>query len=154
MKELHGAASATVAAPIERCFEFLGAVEDYPDWYPETVRSVEVVERDGEGRAVKARATLHVALGPLVRDFRLLLAVSRQPPGRIALTRIAHDRTDREEFEVSWRLREGAQTSEGAQTEIGVTLDANLSVPRLLPVGGLGEGVAQGFVSAAARALR
>lgn len=147
MKELDGSASATVAAPVAQAFELLAAVERYPVWAPDLVRGVEVVERDPDGRASKARATLHVSLGPLTRDFNLLLDVAPDPPRSVRLTRIPHDARDPEEFRVIWRLREGAQT------QIELAVKANLSVPRLLPVSGIGDGLAQGFVDAAARAL-
>ena len=38
--------------------------------------------------------------------------------------------------------------------EIGLDLAASLDVPRLLPVGGIGEAMAEGFVAAAANQLR
>ncbi len=57
-------------------------------------------------------------------------------------------RGDREQFSVTWHVRE----AEGG-AEIDLALDANLSVPRLVPLGGIGNGVARGFVDAAARAL-
>jgi hypothetical protein len=147
MKELHGSATAHVAAPIEECLALLQAVDRYPSWYPEVVKGAEVVERDADGAPAKARTTLHVSHGPLVRDFRLLLAVGVQRPGTVTLTRVPHGPSDQEAFEVTWRLadREG--------TRIELVLDANLSVPRLIPLGGIGDAMAQGFVAAAARAL-
>jgi hypothetical protein len=103
------------------------------------------VERGDDGLPVKARASLHVAHGPLTRDFRLLLDVHCEPLRLVRLSRVPHDRADPEQFQVTWRLREG--------TEIELELAANLSVPRFLPVGGIGEALASGFVAAAARAL-
>jgi hypothetical protein len=147
MKELHGTASSAVAAPIERCFELLAAVEGYPSWYSDVVRDAAVLERDQEGRPVKARARLHVAAGPLVRDFDLLLAVSTVLPTLVRLARIPHDASDHEQFDVTWRLEDRGDT------RIQLALDATLSVPRLLPIGGIGDSMADGFVRAAARAL-
>lgn len=144
MKELHGQASTRVAASPEESFALLAAVEDYPAWYPEVVRRVELIERSTNGLPAKARAQLHVAYGPLVRDFNLLLAVDAQRPGRVTLTRIPHDSSDPERFEVTWRIDPG---------QVNVELRANLSVPRLLPVGGIGESIASGFAGAAAAAL-
>jgi hypothetical protein len=147
MKELHGAARANVAASLERCFELLQAVERYPSWYPEVVKAVEVVERDGEGRPGKARVVLHMSYGPLVKDFRLLMAVHLERLRVVRLTRLPHEPPDPEQFEVTWRLRDGPGT------RIELELNASLSVPRFLPVGGVGDGLANGFVAAAARAL-
>jgi ribosome-associated toxin RatA of RatAB toxin-antitoxin module len=147
MKQLQGNSSASVSAPIERCFALLYAVETYPAWYPEVVRDAEVLERKEDGGPSKARAQLHVSAGPLVQDFKLLLAVTAEPLRAVTLTRIAHDASDSEEFEVSWRLEQAGQT------RIQLDLHANLSVPRFLPLGGIGDSLARGFVEAAARAL-
>jgi ribosome-associated toxin RatA of RatAB toxin-antitoxin module len=147
MKELHGSASASVAAPIEACFALVEAVDRYPSWYPDVVRDAEIVGRDDEGHPTKTRATLHASVGPIVKDFRLLLAVTAERFSTVKLARIPHDSSDPERFEVIWRLQQGGET------RIHLTLDANLSVPRLVPVGGIGDSMAAGFVAAAAAAL-
>lgn len=148
MKELHGAANATVDAPAEECFTLLEAFDHYPSWYPEVVRVAEVVDRDDDGRPTTARTALHVAHGPLVKDFDLLLAIRLERPRIVKLTRIPHGPSDPEQFDVMWRIESAA----GA-TRIALALDANLSVPRFVPLGGVGDSMAQGFVSAARRAL-
>jgi hypothetical protein len=146
VKQLHGNAALEVAAPAAACLALFEAVERYPDWYPDVVRRVVVVEQDAGGRPSQARAALHVAYGPLVRDFDLLLAVRAQPP-TVTLDRVPHHPGDREQFRVTWRA------TDGPRTRIELELDANLSVPRLVPVGGVGDGLARGFVDAAAREL-
>jgi ribosome-associated toxin RatA of RatAB toxin-antitoxin module len=148
VKELNGTASQAVGATIEECYRFLEEVERYPSWHPEVVRQVEVVERDGGGRPAKAHTKLHVARGPLVKDFDLLMDVVTQRPESIVLTRIPHDPSDHERFEVRWRLRE-----QGAGTTIRLDVEATLSIPRMVPVGGIGDAMAGGFVVAAANAL-
>lgn len=147
MKELHGTASGLVAASIEDCLELLAAVDRYPHWYPDVVRAVEVRQRDDEGHPTSAMTTLHVSAGPLVRDLRLLLSIRADRPGTVKLTRVPHDPSDAERFQVTWLLEQRAGT------RIQLKLDANLSVPRLVPLGGIGDSMAKGFVSAAARAL-
>ena len=147
MKELRGSASAAVAAPIEDCFALLIAVDRYPSWYADAVREVEIVEHGADGDPAMVRATLHAAIGPVARDFHLLLAVEASRPQTVSLRRIPHDLGDRERFQVDWRLERSAGT------RIRVQLAAILSVPRLLPVGGVGEAMAHGFVHAAARAM-
>jgi hypothetical protein len=137
-----------VDAPIEDCFALVEDVEGYPRWHPEVVRHVEVIERDGEGHPVRARTTLHVARGPLVKDFRLVMQVAAQRPRSLTLTRIRNEPSDGEQFEVRWSLQEAV-----SGTQIGLNVAANLSVPRLVPVGGIGDAMAEGFVDAAARAL-
>jgi hypothetical protein len=147
VKELTGSARASVAASPEACLAFLAAVDRYPTWYPEVVRAVDVVERAPSGQPTRAQTKLHLAQGPLTKDFDLLMAVSVEPPGTVRLTRIAHGSSDAERFEVTWHI------DAAAHTEISLDLRANLSVPRLLPIGGIGDSVANGFVSAAARDL-
>jgi Polyketide cyclase / dehydrase and lipid transport len=145
MKELRGAAGATVDAPIERCFELLRAVDAYPSWYPEVVKSVQVVERGAEGEPARVQTILHLAQGPLARDFDLLMTVTAQRPTTVDLSRVPHERGDEERFQVVWKL------SGQGSTRIGLDLRANLSVPRFVPLGGIGDSVAQGFVTAAVR---
>lgn len=147
MKALQGAAAVEVAASPAECSALLQAVDRYPSWYPEVVQRVEVTERDGDGRPSKANATLHVAHGPLTRDFNLQLAVLTEPPGTVRLVRLSHGPSDHEQFDVTWRV------TESPRTRINVQLNASLSVPRFVPLGGIGDELAQGFVGAAARAL-
>jgi hypothetical protein len=147
MKELHGHASTDVAAPIEECFALLEALDRYPAWYPEVVAEATVLDAGADGRAATVRTKLHVTHGPLVKDFDLLLAVRLERPATVTLTRIPREQGDRETFEVTWRL------AGDAITHIELELDASLSVPRLVPLGGVGDAIAQGFVRAASRAL-
>jgi Polyketide cyclase / dehydrase and lipid transport len=147
MKELHATARVSTAASVEETLALLRGVEGYPRWYPEGVRSVEVLE-DGGAPPAMVRATLHLGHGPLVRDFRMRMTVSQPDPASIRLARVPHDPSDHERFVVTWRV-----ASRGARTEIELVLDADLSVPRMLPVGGVAEVLARGFVDAAARAL-
>lgn len=90
---------------------------------------------------------LHVAHGLLVRDFHLNVAVLTQPPDSVSLSRIPHDSRDKEELSVAWQL------SRGEQTRLEVRASANLSIPGFLPVGGIAESLAQGFLDAALEAL-
>ena len=145
MKDLHGTTTALVAASLDRCRALLEAVDRYPAWYPEAVRDVQVLERDPTGRPTRARAKLHLAWGPLVKDFDLVLAVASEPPGTIRLTRIADAGSS--QFGVTWRLHD-----EGG-TRIDLDLTASMSVPQFLPVGGIGDAIANGFIGAASRAL-
>jgi hypothetical protein len=152
MKDLHGTASAVVPAPLDRCRAVFEAVDRYPQWYPDAVREVDVLERDHSGRPTKARAKLHLVWGPVVKDFDLVLAVVSDPPGPIRLTRIAHAGSS--QFAVTWGLRDDAGTGiDHAGTRIELNLTASMSVPRFLPVGGIGDAIADGFIAAATRAL-
>jgi ribosome-associated toxin RatA of RatAB toxin-antitoxin module len=148
VKALTGSATQVVQAPIETCFDLLIAVESYPRWHPAVVRNVEVVERSDDGHATRARTALHVVVGPVTKDFTLVMAVVTIRPQSVTLTRIPHGPSDAEEFGVRWRLVE-----ENSATRINLDVEANLSVPRFLPLGGVGDQLAGGFVTAAAGAL-
>ena len=147
MKELTGSASATTAASPEACLSLLEALDGYPNWYPEVVKSVEVLERDAQGRPSQVQCKLHVERGAMTRDFDLTMEVMLYPPGAVRLSRIPHHGRDGEKFEVNWFVRETQPT------EIQLNLVADLDVPRFLPLGGIGNSMADGFVSAATRAL-
>lgn len=147
MKELHGQASQAIDASPQEALELLADLESYPRWYPSVVRGIEVVEREGE-RITQARATLQAAVGPINRELALLLAVTLGAD-TVRLARVPHERSDRERFEVTWRV-----AAQGPQrTHLELALYAALDLPRLLPTGGLADSMAAGFVGAAARQL-
>jgi hypothetical protein len=143
MKQLRGAASARVPAPLAQCLALVEAVDQYPVWHPEVVRAVEVIERDARGVPSRAQTKLHLSVGPVTKDFDLLMAVTVTPPATVTLAKVGGDA----KFEVVWRL------SGGEGTLIELALDASLDVPRFLPLGDVGNSVAQGFVSAASAEL-
>lgn len=126
---------------------FLEAIDDYPTWHPEVVKQAEVLERDAQGHPTKAHCKLHVERGPMTRDFDLQMAVTVDPAGTIKLSRIPHQPGDAERFDVTWHV-EG-----GESTRIRLDLLADLNVPRFIPLGDVGDGLAQGMVNAATRAL-
>jgi ribosome-associated toxin RatA of RatAB toxin-antitoxin module len=147
MKELAGSASISLEAAPEACFELVSSVDRYPSWNPEVIRQAEVLERDAADRPARVRTTVHVAVGPLVRDFDLLMEVRRKEQREVRLTRVRHHASDPERFEVIWRI--GSEQPTRLDLELAATLD----VPRLVPVGGVGDRLAQGFVEAAKREL-
>ncbi len=148
MKELAGSGSATTSASPADCMTLLEDIDRYPTWAPDIVKEAQVLERDAGGHPVKAHTKLHVERGPLTHDFNLVLEVKVDPAGRIELRRIPHEPTDREHFEVTWRV-DGGQS-----TRIALDLAANLHVPRFIPLGDVGDALAQQLVSAATRALQ
>ncbi len=130
------------ASPAQ-CLALVEAVDGYPDWYPEVVRSVEVLERDARGLPTRAQTKLHVSVGPMTKDFDVLMAVTTEPPGTVKLAKVG----GAAKFDVVWRL------SDGESTRLALELDASLDVPRFLPLGDVGNSVAQGFISAASAEL-
>jgi hypothetical protein len=147
VKELTGSASATTAASPAESLALLEAIDAYPRWAGDLVKEAAVLERDGAGHPTRARAKLHVERGPLTRDFDLLFDVTVDAAGTIALRRVPHQSSDKERFDVTWTVG-GAQS-----TRIELQLAANLNVPRLVPLGGVGDAMAADLVSAATRAL-
>jgi ribosome-associated toxin RatA of RatAB toxin-antitoxin module len=145
MKELRGQATGTVSADPARCFEVLLAVERYPAAYPEVIRHVEVVKRARDGSPQIAQATVRVAVGPVQRDFELLVKMSSQRDRVIRLTRIPNDSSDRERVSLTWQI------TPGPPTRLTVRLRARLEVPRLIPTNGAGGSVARGLLDAAVR---
>jgi ribosome-associated toxin RatA of RatAB toxin-antitoxin module len=143
MKQLRGAAATLVPAPLARCLALVQEVDRYPVWYPEVVRTVEVIERDARGLPSRAQTRLHLSAGPVTKDFDVLMAVTLTPPATVTLAKVGGTA----KFDVIWRL------TEGENTRIELELDASLDVPRLIPLGDVGNSVAQGFVAAASAEL-
>ena len=147
MKELTGSASATTPAVPQQAIALLENIDGYPTWCGDVVQEAEVLERDAEGHPTQARTRLHVERGPLTRDFNLVMSVRVEPAGTIKLSRIPHEPSDAERFDVTWRV-DGPPG-----TRIQLDLAANLNVPRLVPLGGVGDSLAQDLLSAATREL-
>ena len=147
MKELHGSASAVVDAPAAKCMALFDAVDRYPEWHPEVVQEVEVLARDDAGQPTRVRTKLHVARGPLVKDFNLVLSVASDRTRQVKLTRIRDRESGPEQFDVTWLVEDTGAS------RIRLDLEASLDVPRFLPVGGVGDGLADGFVAAAVKEL-
>ena len=51
MSRIEGERTVEIAAPIEQCFEIAADIENAPEWQG-SLRDVEVLETDGEGRQV------------------------------------------------------------------------------------------------------
>jgi hypothetical protein len=147
MKELAATAAASTKAPLEHCFALVSAIDQYPSWYPATVTAAEVTERDGAGLPSRALVDLHVAHGVLVRDFHLDVSVQARPLESLTMSRIRRGSEDRERLSVAWAL------AGGQRTRVEVRMQASLSIPRFVPVGGVAESLADGFLAAALAAL-
>jgi Polyketide cyclase / dehydrase and lipid transport len=147
VKELTGTGSGATDATPEQAMALLEAIDGYPTWYPEVVKEAQVLERDAQGHPTKAHCILHVERGPMTRDFNLTMAVTVDPAGMVKLSRIPHEPSDGERFDVTWRV------DGGDSTRIQLDLLADLNVPRFIPLGGVGDDLAQGIVNAATRAL-
>jgi len=146
MREINGTATAVVPASLEAVLELLGAVERYPEWHPDVVRSVEVLESDSDDRPLTVQTKLHVSTGPFSHDFNLTMDVDVDARGTVKLSKVKSKDSD-QQFDVVWRLRK----DDG--TRIELDLAASLDVSRFLPLGSVGDSLAEGFVAAAVDAL-
>jgi hypothetical protein len=147
MKHLHGDAEASVGVGIDDCLRFLSALEAYPNWYPDVVREVEVVETGKDGLPLRAETKLHLSWGPVSRDLDLLLAVRVEKPGLVQLSHEPRGSSGGASFDATWRLEDRAGT------HLELELDATMPVPGLVPLGGAGDAFADGFMEAAVRGL-
>lgn len=135
-----------MAAPQEDCFALLAAVDRYPEWCPDIVRHVDVLERGADGQPSRVRMRMHIARGPLVREFNLFLMIGVEPPRIVKLRRVT-DHPTNQEFNATWML------GPAGSTRVALELDARLRVPWYISAGGVGDAIAKGFVTAAGRAL-
>jgi len=147
MKHLQGAAEAVVDVPIEDCLALLAALDAYPSWYPDVVSEVQVLEQGEDGLPLRAETKLHLSYGPVSRDLDLLLAVRVHRPDLVQLTHVPRGQSSGTSFDATWRLEDRM----GTQLEL--ELDATMPVPRLVPLGGVGDAFAAGFMQAAVERL-
>ncbi|HEV7175588.1 MAG TPA: hypothetical protein VGN29_08845, partial [Solirubrobacteraceae bacterium] len=99
------------------------------------------------GHPTRVRAKLHMARGPLVKDFNLVMSVATDGRRSVKLTKVRDADSGPEVFEVTWLVEDTGPTL------IRLDLSASLDVPRFLPVGGVGDALAEGFVGAAVKQL-
>jgi hypothetical protein len=128
--------------------QVLRAVDRYPSWHGGFVRRVVVRERDEAGYPSIVEAMLRVAIGPIAGNVELALAVIAECPDRVELTRLPNDSEDEETFVAVWHIEDNHRRG----TTIRLDIEADLDVPRLVPMGDLGNKLARGFVDAAATA--
>jgi ribosome-associated toxin RatA of RatAB toxin-antitoxin module len=147
MKELSASASGRTHASVDEVYGLLSNFESYPDWFPEGVKSIQVLERDPDGRPSRLQTKLHASSGPVQRDFDMQMTTVLRRLELVELRRVPNQNRDPEEMTVSWRL------TKGPQTLVAVDLHARLDLPGFLPVGGLAQGMADRFLQAALRRL-
>ena len=143
MRRLSVHAHAASYASASSLAQLLVAVDRYPSWHGDVVRKVVVRTRDEAGRPETVDVTLRVGIGPVHHDLELTLAICATLPTRITLTRLPNEAGDPETFVAAWRLDEDPRTT------ISLEVEAEVDVPRLVPLGGIGDRLAQGFVDAA-----
>ncbi len=81
-REFHGEATEVAAASAEKCFALVATVDRYPDWCPQILREVEVLDRGDGGQPSRMRVRMRVARGAISSGFELCLRspLSRPKP--------------------------------------------------------------------------
>jgi uncharacterized membrane protein len=98
MGNIKGDRSVEIHAPIERCYEIAADIENAPDWQG-SLKDVEVLERDGERRAVLVETESDAK----VKSVRALLRFSYDPPRGI---RWVQEKGDTKSLIGSWSFED------------------------------------------------
>jgi carbon monoxide dehydrogenase subunit G len=98
MADLMGTRSIEIAAPRERCFAIAADLDHVPEWHG-AMTGVEVLERDGDGRATVVDSEIHAT----VATVRVRLRFSYDEPTGLRWTR---EGGDLRSLEGSWRFEE------------------------------------------------
>ena len=93
-----GDRSVEIEAPVERCFEIAADIENAPEWQG-SLKDVEVLERDGERRALVAETESDAK----VKTVRALLRFSYDPPTGI---RWVQEKGDTKSLTGSWTFED------------------------------------------------
>ena len=115
MADLEGTRSIEIAAPAERCFAIAADLDHVPEWHG-AMTNVQVLERDGHGRATVVESEIHAT----VARVRVRLRFSYDEPMGLRWTR---ESGDLRSLNGSWRFQERAngQTLATYTLEIGVS---------------------------------
>ena len=97
MSVLKGSCSAELGFPIERCWELVADIERSPSWQ-RTLLSLEVLERDAQGRPVICDTVNDAKLVKV----RVRVRVEYEPPGRLRFSQVQSD--DLDFMEGGWEL--------------------------------------------------
>jgi len=97
MTLLSGSSSAEISASIERCWDVVADVAAHPQWQ-QGLERVDVVERDGEGRAL----VLDTVNDAKFTKVACRVRVAYDPPRRLTFERVASDDVD--QMAASWEL--------------------------------------------------
>ena len=98
MGMIKGDRSVEIDAPIERCYEIAADIQNAPEWQG-SLKDVEVLERDGERRAVLVETESDAK----VKSVRALLRFSYEPPTAI---RWVQEKGDTKSLTGSWAFED------------------------------------------------
>jgi uncharacterized membrane protein len=98
MGNIKGDRTVEIDAPIERCYEIAADIENSPEWQG-SLKDVEVLERDGERRALLVETESDAK----VKTVRALLRFSYEPPTGI---RWVQEKGDTKSLVGSWSFED------------------------------------------------
>jgi uncharacterized membrane protein len=98
MGNIHGERTVEIDAPVQRCFDIAADIENAPAWQG-SLREVEVLERDGEGRPTVVNTTNDAK----VKTVSTRLRFSYDPPGTI---RWVQEKGDVKSLDGWWTLED------------------------------------------------
>jgi hypothetical protein len=98
MPDLEGTRSIEIAAPLQRCFDIAADLDHVPEWHG-SMTHVEVLERDGNGRATLVESEIDAS----VTKVHIRLRFSYDEPLGVQWTR---ESGDLRSLEGSWRFQE------------------------------------------------
>jgi uncharacterized membrane protein len=98
MGNIHGERTVEIDAPVQRCFDIAADIENAPAWQG-SLREVEVLERDGEGRPTLVNTTNDAK----VKTVSTRLRFSYDPPGTI---RWVQEKGDVKSLDGWWTLED------------------------------------------------
>jgi uncharacterized membrane protein len=113
MGTIKGDRTVEIDAPIERCYEIAADIENSPEWQG-SLKDVEVLERDGERRAVLVETESDAK----VKSVRALLRFSYEPPTAI---RWVQEKGDTKSLHGSWSFEDVG----GGRTRATYALEAD-----------------------------
>jgi uncharacterized membrane protein len=98
MGTISGDRTVEIDAPIERCYEIAADIQNAPEWQG-SLKDVEVLERDGERRALLVETVSDAK----VKSVRALLRFSYEPPTAI---RWVQEKGDTKSLVGSWSFED------------------------------------------------
>ena len=113
MADLQGTRTIEIAAPRERCFAIAADLDHVPEWHG-AMTTVDVLERDGEGRATLVESEMDAS----VTKVKMHLRFSYDEPNGLRWTR---EDGDLKSLDGAWRFEQrGEMTIATYSLEIGV----------------------------------
>src|SRR3954468_3435007 len=98
MGNVTGEKTVEIEAPVERCFEIAADIQNAPEWQG-SLQEVDVLERDGDGRA----EIVETKSDAKVKSVRALLRFSYDEPTGI---RWVQEKGDTKSLEGWWKLED------------------------------------------------